>query len=233
MAGSDKDEREALRRSLSFHGYEVTGVEDGASAVEAIGGQHPELAIIDASLKEIDGLTVSRSLRSTGYQGPLLMLCPEDDSVARVMALDAGADDVMSQPYALEELLARMRSLLRRAHVSKWGHEAPTRQGGQCVLADLELNPDTREVRRGGRPIELTRTEFELLEVFLRNPRRVMARTDILREVWGNTAPSSGNVLEVYIGYLRRKLEKAGEARLIHTVRGVGYVLRHDEEKAE
>jgi len=170
----------------------------------------------------LDGLEVARRLRSTGDDLPILVLTARDTVSDRVSGLDAGADDYLPKPFALEELLARLRALLRRAN--------PESQNGQASealsFADLTLDPGTREVHRGGREISLTRTEFALLELFLSYPKHVLTRSRILEEVWGYDFPTSGNALEVYVGYLRRKTEATGEPRLIHTVRGVGYVLR-------
>ncbi|WJY67621.1 response regulator transcription factor [Corynebacterium auris] len=216
--------RESLRRSLMFNGYEVVLAEDGEQALASIRHEQPDLTILDVMMPKLDGLSVCRNLRSTGYEKPILMLTARDGVADRVAGLDAGADDYLSKPFALEELLARMRSLLRRANLES---VSGGRRGGKSLqFEDLELHTDTREVRRGERAISLTRTEFSLLRYFLENPRQVLSRQDILEEVWGYDFPTSGNALEVYIGYLRRKTEAGGEDRLIHTVRGVGYVLR-------
>ena len=161
-------------------------------------------------------------MRSTGDDRPILLLTARDGVSDRVAGLDAGADDYLPKPFALEELLARVRSLFRRSITESQAPEQPK----ELEFEDLVLNPDTRDVTRGGKPISLTRTEFALLEYLMRNPRKVLSRSDILEEVWGYNFPTSGNALEVYIGYLRKKTEANGESRLIHTVRGVGYVLR-------
>jgi two-component system response regulator MprA len=171
-------------------------------------------------MPRLDGLEVCRQLRSTGDDLPILVLTARDTVSERVSGLDAGADDYLPKPFALEELLARLRALLRRTGPEDGG------DGAVMTFADLTLDPSTRDVHRGDRLISLTRTEFSLLEMLIANPRRVLTRSRILEEVWGFDFPTSGNALEVYVGYLRRKTEAEGESRLIHTVRGVGYVLR-------
>ena len=214
--------RDSLRRSLSFNGYDIAIAEDGEQALDVIEKEQPDLVILDVMMPKMDGLEVCRHLRSHGDDRPILVLTARDGVSDRVAGLDAGADDYLPKPFALEELLARVRSLLRRAAAEASG---PSSQA-EIMFEDLKLNPDTRDVVRGNRTISLTRTEFALLQLLMTNPRRVLSRSTILEEVWGYDFPTSGNALEVYIGYLRRKTEQEGEPRLIHTVRGVGYVLR-------
>jgi two-component system response regulator MprA len=222
VVDDDRAVRESLRRSLEFNGYQVQLASDGAQALEAIIADRPDAMVLDVMMPRLDGLEVARRLRSTGDDLPILVLTARDTVSDRVSGLDAGADDYLPKPFALEELLARLRALLRRA--------IPEGQNGQASevlsFADLTLDPGTREIRRGDREISLTRTEFALLELFLSYPKHVLTRGRILEEVWGYDFPTSGNALEVYVGYLRRKTEAEGEPRLIHTVRGVGYVLR-------
>ena len=210
--------RESLRRALELEGYEIELAADGSEALYRLeGSQEPDAMILDVLMPGVDGLEVCRRLRGTGSKLPVLMLTARTEVEDRVAGLDAGADDYVTKPFALEELLARVRALLRRT-----GDE----EGDVVRFGDLELDPTTREVTRGGRPIELTRTEFSLLELFMRNPRQVLTRTIIFERVWGYDFGYASNSLDVYIGYLRRKTEADGEPRLIHTVRGVGYALR-------
>ena len=210
--------RDSLRRALELEGYQVELAEDGADAIAKLSanGRH-EAVILDVLMPGLDGLDVCRHIRRTGNTVPVLMLTARDAVGDRVAGLDAGADDYLVKPFALEELLARVRALLRR-----------TSPGPDEVLrfADLELSPSRREASRGGEPIELTRTEFNLLELFLRNPRQVLTRSVIFERVWGYDFGFASNSLDVYIGYLRRKTEDGGRPRLIQTVRGVGYALR-------
>jgi two-component system response regulator MprA len=210
--------RDSLRRALELQGYEVALASDGAEALAQLesNGQ-PDAVLLDVLMPGIDGLEVCRRIRQTGSEVPVLMLTARDAVGDRVAGLDAGADDYVVKPFALEELLARVRALLRRA--------SPTGDG-VLRFADLELDTGTREVRRGGDKIELTRTEFNLLELFLVNPRQVLTRSIIFERVWGYDFGFASNSLDVYIGYLRRKTEAGGKPRLIHTVRGVGYALR-------
>ncbi|OBH95848.1 two-component system response regulator MprA [Mycobacterium sp. E2733] len=221
VVDDDRAVRESLRRSLSFNGYSVELAHDGLEALEMIASDRPDALVLDVMMPRLDGLEVCRQLRSTGDDLPILVLTARDSVSERVAGLDAGADDYLPKPFALEELLARMRALLRRTKPDDDDAESVAMQ-----FSDLTLDPVTREVTRGQRQISLTRTEFALLEMLIANPRRVLTRSRILEEVWGFDFPTSGNALEVYVGYLRRKTEAGGEPRLIHTVRGVGYVLR-------
>ncbi|WP_280250865.1 response regulator transcription factor [Nocardia abscessus] len=220
VVDDDRAVRESLRRSLTFNGYSVDLAVDGVDALEKATVQRPDALVLDVMMPRLDGLEVCRRLRSTGDDLPILVLTARDSVSERVAGLDAGADDYLPKPFALEELLARLRALLRRTTAD------PGDASEAMKFADLSLDPVTREVSRDGRQISLTRTEFSLLEMLMANPRRVLTRSRILEEVWGYDFPTSGNALEVYIGYLRRKTEAEGEPRLIHTVRGVGYVLR-------
>ncbi|GAA3365542.1 MULTISPECIES: response regulator transcription factor [Saccharopolyspora] len=223
VVDDDRAVRESLRRSLQFNGYQVELAADGQQALDQLADQRPDAMVLDVMMPRLDGLEVARRLRSTGDDLPILVLTARDAVSDRVAGLDAGADDYLPKPFALEELLARLRALLRRASPSADdGDELPP----ALSFADLQLDPGTREVRRGDRPISLTRTEFALLELLMAHPKQVLTRSRLLEDVWGYDFPTSGNALEVYIGYLRRKTETEGEPRLIHTVRGVGYVLR-------
>lgn len=223
VVDDDQAVRESLRRSLIFNGYTVVLARDGQEALDSIATERPDMAILDVMMPKIDGLQVCRQLRSQGNELPILLLTARDSVSERVAGLDAGADDYLAKPFALEEMLARTRSLIRRARrPATTSNDSP----GYLSFEDLTMNPETRDVKRGDRQISLTRTEFALLELLVRNPRKVLNRSTILEDVWGYDFPTSGNALEVYIGYLRRKTEAGGESRLIHTVRGVGYALR-------
>ena len=210
--------RESLRRALELEGYDVELAVDGADALHRLeaNGQ-PDAVILDVLMPGVDGLEVCRRIRGKGNGVPVLMLTARTEVESRVAGLDAGADDYLAKPFALEELLARLRALLRRVTP---GAEETLR------FADLELNPNTREVNRGGETIELTRTEFALLEFLLRNPGRVLSRAVIAQHVWGVSFDTFTNVIDVYVNYLRRKTEANSRSRLIQTVRGVGYALR-------
>ena len=209
--------RESLERALKLEGYDVELAADGAEALHRLQAEQPDAIILDVLMPGMDGLDVARRVRRAGNRVPMLMLTAREAVEDRVAGLEAGADDYVTKPFALEELVARLRALLRR-----------TTDGGAEVLrfADLELNTGTREVSRAGEPIELTRTEFSLLELFLRNPRQVLTRSVIFERVWGYDFGFASNSLDVYIGYLRRKTEAGGKPRLIQTMRGVGYALR-------
>ena len=221
VVDDDRAVRESLRRSLEFNGYDVQLASDGAEALAGIAGIAPDAVVMDVMMPRLDGIETTKALRKAGNDLPILVLTARDSVGERVDGLDAGADDYLTKPFALEELLARLRALLRRSQPASDDLAAET-----LSFSDLTLNPVTREVRRAGRGIELTRTEFALLEMFMRRPRRVLDRSFILEEVWGYDFPTTANSLEVYVGYLRRKTEAEGEPRLIHTVRGVGYVLK-------
>ena len=211
--------RESLRRALELEGYEVELAADGQEALALLdsGESEPDALLLDVLMPRVDGLEVCRRLRRGGSRLPVLMLTARAEVENRVAGLDAGADDYVTKPFALEELLARLRALLRRTADGS---------GETLRFENLELDPKTREVHRSGEPIELTRTEFALLELFLLNPRQVLTRSLIFERVWGYDFGASSNSLDVYIGYLRRKTEAGGKPRLIQTVRGVGYALR-------
>ena len=210
--------RESLRRALELEGYEIELAADGNEALYRLESEsQPDAVVLDVLMPGMDGLEVCRTMRRSGSRVPVLMLTARTQVEDRVEGLDAGADDYVTKPFALEELLARLRALLRRTAEGS---------GETLRFADLELDPGTREVRRDGEGIELTRTEFSLLELFLLNPRQVLTRSVIFERVWGYDFGYGSNSLDVYIGYLRRKTEAGGKPRLIQTVRGVGYALR-------
>jgi two-component system, OmpR family, response regulator MprA len=210
--------RDALDRALRLERYETDLAADGRAALDRLAEARLDAVVLDVAMPGIDGLEVCRRLRDAGDRTPVLMLTARDTVDDRVAGLDAGADDYLVKPFALKELKARLRALMRRA----------ADNGGSETLrfADLELDPVAWEVHRGGRRLELSRTEFNLLALFLEHPRQVLSRSQIFERVWGYDFGSSSNSLGVYMGYLRRKTEAAGELRLLHTVRGVGYVLR-------
>ncbi|CEI33176.1 Response regulator MprA [Propionibacterium freudenreichii] len=220
VVDDDQAVRDSLARSLHYSGYEVETAEDGLEALAKLSNLHPDAVVMDVMMPRLDGLETTKVLRANGNDVPILVLTARDAVGDRVDGLDAGADDYMVKPFSLEELLARLRALTRRSR--------PESQQANEVLsfADMTLDPQTREVTRGGRRISLTRTEFALLQTFMEHPGKVLDRSWLLNEVWGFDFPATANSLEVYIGYLRRKTEQEGEPRLIHTVRGVGYVLR-------
>jgi two-component system, OmpR family, response regulator MprA len=213
----------ALSRALTMERYEVAQAADGEEALACLGTAPFEAVILDIAMPRLDGLEVCRRLREGGDRTPVLMLTARGEVDDRVAGLDAGADDYLVKPFALRELLARLRALLRRADDGEEG------EGGELSVEDLRLDPQTHEAWRGERQLSLTRTEFLLLEMFMRNPRKVLTRSAIFEHVWGYDFGSSSNSLGVYIGYLRRKTEVGSEPRLLHTVRGVGYVLRAEQ----
>jgi len=220
VAEDDRSVRESLRRSLVFNGFDVAVAVDGADALAQLHRSRPDALVLDVMMPRVNGLEVCRILRAGGDDLPILALTARDAVADRVAGLDAGADDYLTKPFALPELVARLSALLRR-------RAAPTPTADPTLaFADLTLDPASRDVTRAGRPVRLTRTEFALLEMFLRHPRTVLTRERILEEVWGFDFATTANSLEVYVGYLRRKTEAEDEPRLIHTVRGVGYVLR-------
>jgi DNA-binding response OmpR family regulator len=212
----DEEIAQTLQRSLRMDGYEVRIAGDGPDALDQAAAYHPDLVILDLGLPKLDGIEVARRLRAAD-DVPILMLTARDALEARVEGLDSGADDYLVKPFERQELLARLRALLRRR---------PPRGSASLSVGDLSLNPDTHEVRRGTRTIELTQREFELLEYLMRNERIVVARQRLLEEVWGYDPFATTNTIEVFVSNLRRKLEAGGEPRLLHTIRGAGYVLR-------
>jgi DNA-binding response OmpR family regulator len=212
----DEDIAQVLQRSLRLEGYEVRVAADGEAALDQSAAFNPDLVILDLGLPKLDGMDVARRLRSAD-DVPILMLTARDALESRVEGLDAGADDYLVKPFERQELLARLRALLRRR---------PPRGSASLVVADLSLNPDTHDVRRGDRLVELTQREFELLEYLMRNERIVVPRQRLLEDVWGYDPFATTNTIEVFVSNLRRKLEAGGEPRLLHTIRGAGYVLR-------
>jgi two-component system, OmpR family, response regulator MprA len=210
--------REALALVLDLSGFEVATAADGSEAIRTLATDPPDAVVLDVLMPGLDGLEVCRRMRAVGDRTPVLMLTARTEVSERVAGLEAGADDYLAKPFAREELIARLRALLRR---TGW-------QGEEQILRfeDLELDPAAHEARRGGRLLELTRTEFLLLELLMRHPRQVLTRACIFDRVWGYDFGPASNALRVYVGYLRRKLEEAGARELIHNVRGVGYVLR-------
>jgi two-component system response regulator MprA len=217
VTDDERSVRSAVRRALTLEGYRVSEAEDGAQALDAIARDRPDALVLDVMMPELDGLQVCRALRDGGDALPVLMLTARDEIDQRVRGLDAGADDYLVKPFALEELLARLRALLRRS--------VPD-DGGVLRYEELELDLNLYEARVGGTSVRLTRTEFGLLELFLRHPRQVLPRSMINERVWGYDFGPGSNSLGVYVGYLRKKLSDAGARELIQTVRGVGYILR-------
>ncbi|MGA7703742.1 MAG: response regulator transcription factor [Solirubrobacteraceae bacterium] len=218
VVDDDPSVREALELVLDLNGFGVASAADGGEAIRALAVDRPDAVILDVLMPGLDGLEVCRRMRAIGDRTPVLMLTARAEVSDRVAGLEAGADDYLAKPFASEELIARLRALLRRT-----GWEGT---GETLCFEDLELDPRAHEARRGGRPLDLTRTEFLLLELLMRHPRRVLSRTRIFECVWGYDFGPASNSLEVYVGYLRRKTEAGGEPRLVQTVRGVGYVLR-------
>ncbi|HWD08244.1 MAG TPA: response regulator transcription factor [Actinomycetota bacterium] len=223
VVDDDEAVRASIGRALRLEGYTVGLAADGIEALAAVADQSPDAIVLDILMPPPDGLEVCRQLRRRGNDTPILMLTAREAVGNRIEGLDAGADDYVVKPFALAELLARLAALLRRAPVGSWG-DAPA--GEVLRFADLVLHPAAHEAYRGTRQLKLTRTEFLLLELFMRNPRQVLSRSVILDRVWGFDLASSTNSLEVFISYLRRKMEEDGEPRLIQNVRGVGYTLR-------
>jgi two-component system response regulator MprA len=217
--------QDSLSRTLRFEGYTVSVAGDGAAGLTMIRDEAPDGVLLDVTMPVLGGLETCRVLRAEGNTVPILMLTARTTVTDRVAGLDAGADDYLVKPFALQELLARVRALLRRTD-----YNTPPAPAAPPALrfADVTLDPATREVFRGARPVHLTRTEFAMLEAFLRHPRIVLTRTVMFENVWGYDFGTASNGLDVYVSYLRRKLEADGEPRLLHTVRGVGYVLREE-----
>ncbi|MFV2039578.1 MAG: response regulator transcription factor [Acidimicrobiales bacterium] len=218
VAEDDKGVRDALDRALRFEGYEVALATDGAHALELAGQRAPDLYLLDVQMPHVDGLSVCRTLRHRGDRTPILVLTARHEVSDRVAGLDAGADDYLVKPFALDELFARVRALLRRS--------TDTLDDSAVVVGDLELDPATRRVARAGTQIELTKTEFDLLELLMRSAGIVLTRETIYDRIWGYDFETTSKSLDVYIGYLRRKTETDDAARMLHTVRGIGYTLR-------
>lgn len=219
VVDDDRRVAEMLRRNLAYEGFAVDVAADGPSALAMARDRTPEVIVLDVMLPGFDGFEVLRRLRAANDATPVLMLTARDAVDDRVAGLEAGADDYLAKPFAFKELLARLHALLRR----RWGEEPEVLR-----FTDLALDTGTRQAMRGARTIDLSTTEYDLLAFFLRHPQQVLTRTRLMERVWGYDFEGESNVLEVYVGYLRRKLEAAGEPRLIHTVRGAGYVLRMD-----
>ncbi len=218
VVDDDRAVRESLDRALRLEGYRVVMASDGLALFDVIEATPPDLIVLDVMMPNVDGITACRRLRDRGDRTPILILTARDAVSDRVAGLDAGADDYLPKPFALEELLARTRALLRR--------NAPDEDAAELMVDDLRLDARRREVHRGERLLELTKTEFDLLELLMHNDGIVLSRELIYERIWGYDFGTTSKSLEVYVGYLRRKTEEAGEPRLIHTVRGVGYVLR-------
>lgn len=227
LAEDDRAIRQALERALSLEGYRVTAVPDGIEALAAVHRERPDVIVLDVMMPGLDGLQVCRVLRAEGDRTPILMLTARVETADRVEGLDAGADDYVAKPFDVDEVFARLRALLRRAAPVAWAAEEESGpQDGTAEVADLRLDPSARRVWRSGEELELTRTEFDLLELLVRNSGIVLDHATIYDRIWGyDFGPGSKN-LAVYIGYLRRKVDQPGLVPLIHTVRGVGYSLR-------
>ena len=223
MVDDDRSLRDAVRRALSLAGYEVDVAEGGQHGLTRIAARSPDAVVLDIGMPDIDGLEVCRRLRSSGNRVPILMLTARDAIEDRIDGLDAGADDYLVKPFDVGELKARLRALLRRSVVEDEVAEA-------LSFEELQLDPERHGVKVGGEYVELTRTEYQLLELLMRNPRRVLPHDLIYDRVWGYDFGPASNALRVYVGYLRRKLQDAGARPLLHNVRGVGYVLREPEE---
>jgi two-component system response regulator MprA len=234
VVDDDAAVRDSLARTLRFEGHDVDTARDGQEALDKVRDGEPDAMILDVSMPRMDGLEACRRLRADGVLLPVLMVTARDSVGDRVAGLDAGADDYLVKPFALQELQARLRALLRRSLLSAAPAPQPEQASatppadGVLTFADLRMDPATREVWRGDRPLRLTRTEFSILEAFLRHPRQVLTRAVLFEQVWGYDFGESSNSIHVYLGYLRRKLEADGEKRLLHTVRGVGFVLREE-----
>ncbi len=222
IAEDDQGVRTSLTRALTFQNYNVTAVNDGAQALEAVDNQLPDLVILDVSMPHVDGLTACRMIREKHRSLPILMLTARHEVSDRVAGLDAGADDYVVKPFALEELSARVRSMLRRTHV--------TEETQNLVVADLVLDLRSRSAHRGKRELILTKTEFDLLELLMQNVGIVLERDTLYDRIWGFNFETGSRSLDVYIGYLRRKTEEGGEPRILHTIRGVGYIVRPPSE---
>ena len=220
IAEDDKEIRTALERILTYEGYETSSVSDGAAALEAVAEQSPDALVLDVMMPFVDGLAVCRKLRERGDRTPILMLTARHELEDRVAGLDAGADDYLPKPFELDELLARLRALLRRASDSA---------EGPITVGSVTLDPQRHEVTRGGRPLELTRTELQILDLLMRNEGIVLERGVMYERIWGYDFDLGSRSLDVHVGYLRRKLEADGSPRIIDTVRGVGFVLRGDQ----
>jgi two-component system response regulator MprA len=234
VVDDDAAVRDSLARTLRFEGHEVDTARDGQEALDRVRDGEPDAMILDVSMPTMDGLEACRRLRADGVLLPVLMVTARDSVGDRVAGLDAGADDYLIKPFALQELQARLRALLRRSLLSAGPAPEPEQASagpatdGVLTFAELRMDPQTREVWRGDRSLRLTRTEFSILEVFLRHPRQVLTRAVLFEQVWGYDFGENSNSIHVYLGYLRRKLEAEGENRLLHTVRGVGFVLREE-----